>query len=145
MLVLRYLAGLLWLIFFGSTYEVQVNEQLALGRTGPDCAGRGICGFSRTTGNEGNAQVSYTGYDSLLKVSIIRARLTGDEMLKQFGTKNTKMELPQPAVFSVEADYLLNQQLKNDLYIPAGVTRISSGNYAIVQTNDLIIVSFKLQ
>jgi hypothetical protein len=145
MLMLRYLAGLLWLILFSNTYEVQVNEQLALGRTGPDCAGRGICGFSRTSATDGNTLVTYTSSDSLLKVSIIRARLTGDEMLKQFGTKNTKAILPQPVSFSVETDYLLSHQLKNDLYIPAGITRIGSGSYAIIQTNDLIIVSFKLQ
>jgi hypothetical protein len=145
MLLLRYLAGLLWLLLYNNIYEVQVNEQLALGRIGPDCAGRGICGFSRTTGGDGNTQVSYTSSDSLLKVNIIRARVTSDEMLKQFGTKNTKAVLPQPAFFSVETDYQLSQQLKDDLYIPAGITRISSGSYAIVQTSDLIIVSFKLQ
>jgi hypothetical protein len=145
MLMLRYLAGLLWLLLYSNIYEVQVNEQLELGRTGPDCAGRGICGFSRTPGGNGNTQVSYTSSDSLLKVSIIRARLTGDEMLKQFGTKNTKAVLPQTAVFSAEIDYLLPLQLKNDLYIPEGITRIGSGSYAIVQTSDLIIVSFKLQ
>jgi hypothetical protein len=145
MLLLRYLAGLLWLLLYSNIYEVQANEELALGRTGPDCAGRGICGFSRAAGTDGNTLVTYTSYDSLLKVSIIRARLTGDEMLQQFGTKNTRAVLPQPAFFAVEADYLLPLHLKNDLYIPAGITLISSGNYRLVQTSDLIIVSFKLQ
>lgn len=128
-----------------TTKTITTNAIVTFGRYGLDCAGRGVCSFTKTENKrEANTTINYNK-DHTITLIIDRTKITTTDAIKILGQPVTEQFKASDLTFAMEDHFNLEPELKTSLKTSKQITKIAKGNYPIQITKNHFIITLKLE
>ena len=113
---------------------------------GRRCNGsHGLCTIGNpTTKSQSNTQLIFNTNNTITFI-IDKAKISNEEINKIIGDEQKLDSYKEAPTFYLNYAFVLEVEVKTQLEIPKGLTKISKGSYPILITEEAFIITFNLE